>query len=149
MNHIKNLVNQIVKSSCPQTSWKNNIMQNWQEIMGPLSHKIFIEKIQKDCIILGVTDSCWMQELHMLSDVIKKKINENLEQPYIKTLQFKYSSKKISRIQKTKNNIPLPYEFKPLTKSEEDALAHIKDPELSQALTRFLQKCLQSYSTPL
>lgn len=148
MNHIKNIVNQIVKSSCPQTSWKNSIMQNWQEMMGPLAHKIFIEKIQNNCIVLGVTDSCWMQELHMLSDVIKKKINENLDKPHIQDIQFRYSSKKIAHVQKIKNTLPLLYEFKPLTKSEEDALTHIKDPELSQALTRFLQKCQQSCSTP-
>jgi len=148
MNHIKNIVNKVVNSSCPQTSWKNNIMQNWQEIMGALAHKIFIEKIQNDSIILGVTDSCWMQELHMLSAVIKKKINEKLDQPYIKNIQFKYHSKKTSRIQTKKNTLPLSYENKPLTQLEENALAHIKDPELSQALMRFLQKCHQSCSTP-
>lgn len=148
MNHIKNIVNQIVSSSCSQTSWKTNIMQNWQEMMGPLAHKIFIEKIQQNSIVLGVTDSCWMQELHMLSDVIKKKINEKLDKPYIEIVQFKYSSKKIARVQKTKNIVPLPYEFKPLTKLEEDALLQIKDPELSEALTRFLQKCQQSCSMP-
>lgn len=143
MDHIKNIVNQIIKSSCPETNWKNNIMQNWQEIMGPLAHKIFIEKIQKDYIILGVTDSCWMQELHMLSNIIKKKINENLDKPYIQNIQFKYSSKKIARIQKNKNITPSPHELKPLTKLEENALTEIKDPELSQALARFLQKCQQ------
>ncbi len=148
MDHIKNIVNQIIKSSCPETSWKNNIMQNWQDIMGPLAHKIFIEKIYKDCIVLGVTDSCWMQELHMLSDMIKKKINQNLDKPYIQNVQFKYSSKKIARVQKKKNIVSLPPEFKPLTKLEQEALIQIKDPELSQALTRFLEKCQQSCSMP-
>jgi hypothetical protein len=148
MDHIKNIVNQIIKSSSAQTGWKNNILQNWQEIMGPLAHKIFIEKIYKDCIVLGVVDSCWMQELHMLSDMIKKKINERLDQPYIQNIQFKYSFKKIARVQKHRNVIPLPYEYKPLTTSEEEALKQIKDPELSQALKRFLEKCQQFYSTP-
>ncbi len=143
MNHIKNIVSQIVTSSCPKTNWKTDIMKNWQEIMGPLAHKIFIEKIQNNCIVLSVTDSCWMQELHMLSDVIKKKINQSLDKPYIENIQFRYSSKKIERVQKIKNIVTLPYEFKPLTRSEQDALNNIKDPELSQALKRFLQKCLQ------
>ena len=148
MNHIKSIVDQIVSSSCSQTSWKNTIMLNWQEMMGPLGRKIFIEKIQQNSILLGVTDSCWMQELHMLSDVIKKKINEKLDKPYIETVQFKYSSKKTSRVQKVKKNVPLPYEYKPLTQLEEKALVQIKDPELSDALMRFLQKCQQSCSMP-
>ncbi|MBI2344701.1 DUF721 domain-containing protein [Candidatus Dependentiae bacterium] len=144
MNHIKNIIGRIVKPSSSQTGWKNTIMQNWQEIMGPLSDKIFIEKIQKDYIVLGVVDSCWMQELHMLSDVIKKKINENLDKPYIQNIQFKYSSKKIATISKIKKITPSAYEFKPLTNLEAEALSHIKDPELSKALTRFLQKCHHS-----
>lgn len=148
MNHIKNIVNQIMTTSSSKSGWKHCIMQNWQEIMGPLAHKIFIEKIQNNSMVLGVTDSCWMQELHMLSDIIKKKINEALDKPYIETIQFKYSSKKTGRIQFKKNIVPLQHELKPLTLSEEKALAHIKDPELSQALARFLQKCQQSCSMP-
>jgi flagellar biogenesis protein FliO len=144
MNHIKNIVADIIKSSNSETTWKTIIMQNWQEIMGSLAGKIFIEKITNDTIVLGVTDSCWMQELHMLSDVLKTKINNSLDKPRIKTLQFKYSSKKINRAQKIKTNVPLPYEFKPLTVQEEHALTNIKDTELSQALMRFLQKCQQS-----
>ena len=148
MDHIKNIVNQIIKSSSSDTGWKNKIIQNWQEIMGPLAHKIFIEKITKDYIVLGVTDSCWMQELHMLSDMIKKKINEHLDKPYIQNIQFKYSSKKIARVRKNKTTSSLPHESllnesKPLTKVEQEALTQIKDPELSQALARFLQKCQQ------
>jgi len=144
MNHIKNIVSEIIKTTNPQTTWKTIIMQNWQEIMGSLACKIFIEKITNDSIVLGVTDSCWMQELHMLSDVLKTKINNSLDKPRIKTLQFKYSSKKISRVQKIKNTVPLPYEFKPLTSQEQEALTNIKDSELSEALSRFLQKCHQS-----
>ena len=144
MEHIKNIVTEIIKSSNPEKSWKATIMQNWQEIMGSLAVKIFIEKITNDTIVLGVTDSCWMQELHMLSDVLKTKINQSLDKPYIKTLQFKYSSKKIRLIKKIKSNIPVPCESKPLTPEEEQALLKIKDNELSQFLMRFLQKCHQS-----
>lgn len=145
MDHIKNILSEIIKTTDSQTMWKTIIMQNWQEIMGSIANKIFIEKITNDTIVLGVTDSCWMQELHMLSDILKTKINNSLDKPRIKTLQFKYSSKKLSRIQKIKNNVPLPYEFKPLTEQEKQALTNIKDNELSQALMRFLQKCHQSY----
>jgi hypothetical protein len=141
MNHIKNIVSEIIKTTNPQITWKTSIMQNWQDIMGAIACKIFIEKITNDSIVVGVTDSCWMQELHMLSDVLKTKINNSLDKPRIKTIQFKYSSKKITRIQKIKNTVPLPYAFRPLTQEEQQALTSIKDNELSEALSRFLQKC--------
>lgn len=141
MNHIKNIVTQIIKTSSPQQSWKNSIMQNWGEIIGSLASKVFIERINQDTIILAVTDSCWMQELHLLSELIKTKINLSLSEPRIKTIRFKYSTKKIARVQKTNTNTPLPYIPKPLTSQEQQALTQIEDPELSQALMRFLQKC--------
>lgn len=144
MDHIKNILNQVIKSSCPKSGWKNSIMQNWQEIMGPLANKIFIERIQKNSIVLGVTDSCWMQELHMLSDILKKKINQTLEKPYIENIQFKYSGPKKAPIQKIKKNLPFTQTTYTLNSIEKNALDSIKDPELSKALSGFLKKCQQS-----
>lgn len=141
MNHIKNIVTQIIKTSSPEQSWKSNVMQNWNEIMGSLASKVFIERIYQDIIILAVTDSCWMQELHLLSELIKTKINQTLSEPRIKTIRFKYSTRKIARAPKINAQTPTTYIPKQLTTQEQQALAHIQDPELSQALMRFLQKC--------
>jgi hypothetical protein len=142
MNHIKNLVVQIVKTSSPDKDWKAIIMQNWSEIIGSLASKVFIEKIHNDTITLAVTDSCWMQELHLLSELIKSKINKTLSQPRIQTVRFKYATKKIFVSPKSKKaNVIFPFVPKPLTLHEQQALLQIKDPELSQALMRFLQKC--------
>lgn len=141
MNHIKNIVTQIIKSSSPEQNWKSSIMENWSEIIGSLASKVFIERIYQDTIILAVTDSCWMQELHLLSELIKTKINSALSQPRIKTIRFKYSTKKIMTQPKISVNEPLPFIPKPLSPQEQQALTCIQDQELSQALTRFLQKC--------
>jgi len=141
MNHIKEIVTQIIKTSSPQQNWKSNIMQNWGEIIGSLASKVFIERIYQDTIILAVTDSCWMQELHLLSELIKTKINQTLSEPRIKTIRFKYSTKKNSSVQKIRVNTPISFIPKQLTPQEQQALSHIQDQELSQALTRFLQKC--------
>ncbi|MBP9765290.1 DUF721 domain-containing protein [Candidatus Babeliales bacterium] len=141
MNHIKDFVGEIIKLSNPEQSWKSHIMQNWPTIIGSLASKVFIEKIYQDTVVLAVTDSCWMQELHLLSELLKQKINQQLEKPYITTIRFKYATKKINRVQTIKTPVPFSYIPKPLTAQEQRALSVIKDQELSQALMRFLQKC--------
>lgn len=144
MNHIKDIVVDIIKTSNPEQDWKSMIMQNWSSIIGTLSSRVFIERIYSNTIILAVTDSCWMQELHLLSEIIKEKINQTLSEPRIQVIRFKYATKK--SITKTQKIIPQTYHFipKPLNSKETAALSKIKDPELSQALMRFLQKCHHS-----
>ena len=73
-----------------------------------------------------------MQELHLLSELIKTKINLTLSEPRIKTIRFKYSTKKVTSIQKINAYTPLPYIPKALTSKEQQALNQIEDPELSQ-----------------
>lgn len=141
MDHIKNFVIQIVKSSNPEHDWKSTIMQNWNTIIGSLTSKVFIEKIHNDTITLAVTDSCWMQELHLLSEIIKEKINQTLSEPRIQVIRFKYATKKTHNTQKKLINTTHPFVPKQLNNQEQEALNCIKDPELSQALMRFLQKC--------
>lgn len=145
MNHIKNIVAQIITHSTPEQSWKTNIMQNWSTIVGTLATKIFIEKISKDTITLSVTDSCWMQELHLLSDLIKQKINTHIGSNHIEHIRLKYSAQKQQLIRKKNICPPVVQQPKDLTHQEIKALDQIKDPELSQALMRFLQKCHHSY----
>ena len=48
---------------------------NWIKIIGSLAPKVFIYKIYNDTIVLGVCDSSWMQELYMISHVLKQKLN--------------------------------------------------------------------------
>jgi len=141
MNHIKQCMPNILNIITPEQSWKGKIIQNWQIIMGSLTSKVSIEKIQKNTIVLTVIDSCWMQELHNLSELIKIKINQTIQEPRIEIIRFKYATKKIHHIQKNKSSIFLTNTYQPLTKKEQQALETIKDPELSQALVRFLQKC--------
>lgn len=141
MDHIKNIVHQIIKSSSSEQSWKSSIIENWSEIIGSLASKVFVEKIYQDTIILAVIDSCWMQELHLLSELLKKKINDTLSQPRIKTIRFKYSTQKPPYQAKKTDLLSVAIQEKTLSAAEQEALARIQDQELSQALTRFLQKC--------
>lgn len=140
MKHIKDCLPNISLSN-HQKNWKFQLMHEWSTIMGNLVSKVSIYKIYNDSIILGVSDSGWMQELYLLSNLIKQKINTVLDKPRIETIRFQYIS--ANKTPKT-NSIPAPAPTIPdrlLTTREKKALEKINDPELIQALTRLLQKC--------
>jgi len=136
--NIKELLRSVLEN---QNNWKITLLKNWPSIIGGLNHKVKIEKIRQDTLILGVYDSCWLQELYLLSPILLKTINEKLEKGYIKKVRFKQigikKTKKIRKNQKQtigKKNIRL-------TKKEEETLKKIKDPGLEKALREFLIRC--------
>lgn len=135
--HVKELLPSILPK--PE-SWKLRLLQEWDSIVGDLKIQVRLEKIQKDTLILGVSNNSWMQELYCLSDVLIKKINAKLDQPHVKKLRFKCSSiKKNHTITITKTEIP--FREIPLTFSQKKALEKIEDLHLQQALKNFLMRC--------
>ena len=140
--HIKTLLQPFFQSN--DQPWKLKLLETWPAIMGPLSTRVTIEKIYQDSIILGVYDSCWMQELYLLSPTLLETINRNLDQPRIKQVRFKLVGKKE---QKTKTSLPSPHKDEPevitLTQTQQAALTRITDPELRTALQSFLIRCYQ------
>jgi len=134
---IKNLLPDVFKKK----AWKCDLLRNWNHIMGPLCKKVRVEKILDDTLVLGVTNSCWMQELYLLSSLIIKTINQNLDKPRIKQIRFKKTGtykkaqKPIKKTLKKKTITPR------ITIREKGALQHIKDPELADALESFLKRC--------
>jgi hypothetical protein len=137
---IKNLLPLILTQ---QNNWKFDLLNNWHTIFGPLSSKVYLEKIQEDTLILGVQDSCWLQELYLLSAMLLKTINQTLDQPRIKHLRFKTIG--IKKEKKQNNHIKKERCVLPVTFSayEDQALKEIKDPELQRALKDFLVRCYQ------
>ncbi len=126
-----------------QENWKIQLLQHWPTIIGSLNAKVVLEKIEQDCLVLGVTDACWLQELYMLSPILRQAINKKLDAPRIKTLRFKrIGKKKETRTQQQPRRTVLHTEGT-LSKKEEEALAHIKDPELQSAIKKFLFRCQQ------
>jgi len=123
-------------------SWKYNLLRNWNRIMGPLCQKVRIEKILDDTLVLGVINASWMQELYLLSSVIIKTINKNLDKPRIKKIRFtKIGRVKRSSSSKTKTQ-PNNFQRKIcLTPRQKNALEPIKDQELRNALEQFLKRC--------
>lgn len=143
MNHIGSHVAQLLQSCNQEHYWKFLLMSRWEEIVGTMGTKVFIYKIHQKSLILGVNDSSWMQELHLLSGLIKDKINIILGNNQIDSIKLKYIAQSKKIIQKKQKAIILNQPTKALTPEEMHALSTIKDQELSQALVGFLQKCHQ------
>lgn len=123
-------------------AWKMQLLRAWPTVLGDLTPLVSLEKIDNDILILGVQDSCWLQELYMLSPLILKMINKNLDQPRIKALRFKTrGTKKATAEKKTPTRKPVA--MRPLSVSERTALENIQDGQLKEALQSFLTRCQQ------
>jgi hypothetical protein len=143
MDHISAHVMQLLQENNVQHYWKFLLMNKWDEIMGGLASKVTIQKMDESCIVLGVNDSSWMQELHLLSELIKEKINQTLGSSKIQTIKFRYASATKKPMQKKQKPISLTHQDRALTAYELQALEKINDQELAQALIGFLQRCHQ------
>ncbi len=138
--HIKSILHTLVS---PHNSWKHQLLQNWHTIFGNLSTKITLEKIYDNTLVLGVLDSCWMQELYLLSPLLLNKINENLDQPYIKQVRFKQTGIKKENKKLTMQRTAISKKQFSLSPIEERALKKINDPQLRNALKAFRIRCQQ------
>lgn len=144
MKNVKNIINDLLQPSTLKDGWKINLIKNWPTIIGSLHDKISVQKIHATSVVIGVYDSCWMQELYMLSKLILKKINENLDRPRIETLRFICIEQKSQNHQSILKKTPEPFfKKKPmiLTYQQKAALSKIDDTQLSQALEKLLEKC--------
>lgn len=139
--HIKSIIETIITD---QGNWKLQLLTQWPTIMGNVKTKVNLEKINNDSLVLGVTDSCWLQELYMLSPLLIEAINKKLDYPRIKTLRFKKTGV-TKRVQKKERSGTQPRYLKQITilPHEHKALTCIKDPDLQKALENFLRRCKQ------
>ncbi len=138
--HIKTLLGSFLQPN--NQKWKVDLLQNWPQIMGSLARNVTIIKIYQNTIILGTYDSCWLQELYLLSPMILETINQNLDRPRIKQVRFKQIGR--PQIEQAK-----PAEYKnetqkkpvSLTSKEQETLQKISDPRLRATLKSFLIRC--------
>ena len=121
------------------TGWKLKIISDWPVIIGNLHEYARVEKVYDDAVLLGVYDTCWMQELHLLSNIMIKKINLHLGENHIKQIRLKYVEKHefkpIKQVILTNNS------DRKLSEQEKIALEKIQDCDLRLAMQDFLQKC--------
>ncbi|MFC1894740.1 DUF721 domain-containing protein [Candidatus Dependentiae bacterium] len=131
-------------------AWKLKLFKMWNEIIGELKNKVEIERIEGRLLILSATHSVWANELFLLSDLLKKKINTALGKEYIKAIRIKTKKKNSKNLiskknysQKDKHFIHINY-FKTLcnlNKIEKKALDKIGDQELKDSLRDFYLSC--------
>lgn len=124
-------------------SWHRDLIRNWNTIIGPLHSKVQLEKIEDSLLILGVYDSCWMQELYLLTPLLLRTINQKLDQPRIKQLRFKTVGRRHKKTEAQSRQIVKKHTVVVLNKHEQEALNNIKDPQLQEALKQFLMRCYQ------
>ncbi|HEV2916172.1 MAG TPA: DciA family protein [Candidatus Babeliales bacterium] len=122
-------------------TWQATLLKQWPEIIGPLAKRVGIEKIYENTLILNVSDSCLMQELYLLSDVLRTTINQTLDQPYIKQIRFKKATVMHARKKKLDEGASCKLISVRLTPAEQDILMRIHDPELRELLKAFCIRC--------
>lgn len=135
--HIKQLL-----STCLQSNnWRMQLLKNWPTVVGTLSNKVSIEKIEGSTLTLGVNDSCWLQELYMMSSLLLTTINQTLDQPYIKQLRFKKAgyTQRLKKINGQGASCAIKQIH--LNNAERYALEQITNLELRQALEAFCIRC--------
>ncbi len=123
--------------------WKFQLLSNWPSIVGNLETHVRLEKIDNETLVLSVQDSCWLQELYLLSPLLIRTINKTLDQPYVKHLRFKTAGVQYKKNKTHKKEATREYKKVVLTKTEEEALHNIQDTQLKEVLRSFLIRCYQ------
>lgn len=148
-------IKQFLKDIIPQEhSWKIILLKNWSSIIGEFSGKVIIEKIQNDVLFLGVSHPVYAQELFLMTDDLKKKVNSILKEERINKIQFRFIN--FDKIIKNRNsnnyccsnNKKQPcqpvfknMEIATLTQSEFEQLKSISDEALRESLHKFYLRC--------
>ncbi len=123
--------------------WRKKLYKDWSSITGDLNDRMCLCKVYNDTLVIGVYETCWMQELYTLSRYIMKNINKHLGKDYIKNIRFQLvNHQKEMTVRRLKSFS----HYKPptitLNEQQQAALVSIKDVQLRQALTTFLACCI-------
>jgi flagellar biogenesis protein FliO len=132
---VKNILDTLLSQ---QNNWQLQLLNNWQQIMGTMQTKVQLLKIYEDTLVIGVLDSCWIQELYLLSPLLLKKINEKLDSPRIKHLRFKSAAPPEKKVQKNSLKRACLLKNIQMSPQEKEALASIKDEQLAAVLQDYL-----------
>ncbi len=122
--------------------WRMALLQHWNTVVGTLKTRIRLEKIYDDTLVIGVYESHWMQELHLLSSVLIESINTFLGEERVHHLRFMLVEEKrlVKKEKRTKQHEKLP-EPK-LNRFQNKALEEIADEQLKAALAKFWARCM-------
>lgn len=140
-------VSHFLKKLIPEEhTWKLKLFQQWETIMGPLKDKVSIARIEQSTLILQATHPSWAHEFHLLSTMLKQKINTTIGSPKITHLKF--VTQETKQINPQKNNKrraqirPTVLSYEP-TAYEKFIIHRIQDTELQKNITLYLARCKQ------
>ncbi len=138
--HILSLLHKVLPQ---EQSWKLKVLQNWHTILGPLSHKVLLQRIDNTSVVLAVAHPGLAQELLMLSDLIRSKINASIGHEAITTIHFRTTTpRKGNPAPQTPTKTATEPKLKiPLTPTEQQQLTTITNKELRNALAEFYATC--------
>ena len=134
---LQNILDQLLPDA---SNWHIQLLRAWPSIIGNLKTQLRLEKISDDRLIISVNNTAWLQEMHLLSEVLIDKINKTLDQPRIKRVRFIYSAAHKAKAK----FVPCTYKAlnKPVIREhEKQALSIIKHHALRTALELFLLRC--------
>lgn len=134
MQSLKETIDAVLAS---RNDWRFVLLKNWPAIVGNLHGSVRIERMFDDTLVLGVYEVHWMQELHLLSRVMIRRINEQLCETRVRRIQFKL----VERTEPVRAPAPVMtvrMDHRPLTFREKQALAAIDDVQLRETMALFL-----------
>lgn len=124
-----------------QDNWQLQLLTHWSSIIGSMKTNVQLLKIYEDTLVIGVMDSCWLQELYLLTPLLLRQINEKLDKPRIQNLRFKALGIKDKPHKKNMTNRSCAIKQVQLSLQEKERLASIKDEQLREALQQYLYRC--------
>ena len=121
--------------------WRKRLVKEWPTMVGDLHTRMRFEKISHDVLVIGVYDMHWMHELYMMSPMILQAINEKLGGDYVAKIRFAVVNK-TERLRKRSFDVENEsFSSKPLPEPQKQVLAHVKDQQLQEALSKLWQRC--------
>lgn len=144
-------ISSVLKHVLPASQqWKMVLFEQWPTLIGEVGQHVRIEKIYNSVLILGVTHPVWAQELLMLSEVLRRKINTLLQQERIEKIRFcvvnKSTSKKNNRLADISSATQERSFFSQashgtLSLTQQKHLRGVKQEALRSALTKYFIRC--------
>lgn len=124
-------------------TWKMKVLREWSSILGPLARKVILHRVDDTAVVLAVNHPSLAQELLMLTDIIRSKINNAIGSEIIMTIHFKTFAQRPEApivVQPAPPQEIIKPKI-PLTHAEKKQLSSVESQELRSALAEFYSRC--------
>lgn len=145
----RHLLHALTQALPPSHFWKIKLLQAWPSIIGKLADKVSLYKIDETSVTLSVKHASLAHELFFLSDMLRTNINNVIGEERIISISFRThhaTPARAAAVPPVKQPTSTPI-AKPLSNTEQVALAGIKNKELREALSAFYSTCRQRKSS--